>query len=59
MCLIQFCVTTPHFYSFFSKQLQELPLVALSSQEKITIKIPGFSLHPGANIKTQHLKPNI
>ena len=52
MCLIQFCVTTPHFYSFFSKQLLQLPSVAEQSQEKITIKIPGFSLHPGASNKT-------
>jgi hypothetical protein len=52
MCLIQFCVATPHFYSFFSKQLLQLPSVAEQSQEKITIKIPGFSLHPGALDKT-------
>lgn len=48
MCLIQFCVATPHFYSFFSKQLLQLPLVAEQSQEKITKKIPGFSLQPWA-----------
>jgi hypothetical protein len=48
MCLIQRYVATPHFYCFFSKQSQELPLVALPLPEKIAIKIPGFSLHSGA-----------
>jgi hypothetical protein len=58
MCLIQFCVATPHFYSFYSKQLLQLPSVAEQSQEKITIKIVGFSLHPGAS-KIQQQNPKI
>jgi hypothetical protein len=60
MCLIQRYVATPHFYCFFSKQSQELPLVALPLPEKIAIKIPGFSLHSGAGYIEvfQNLKPN-
>jgi hypothetical protein len=50
--LIQLSVTTPHFYRFFSKQSQELPLVALPLQEKIAVKIPWFSLQSGAKLKT-------
>jgi hypothetical protein len=43
MCLIQLSVSTPHFCSFFSKQYQELPLVALLFQEKISFKNCGVS----------------
>ena len=52
MCLIQFCVVTPHFYSFFSKQLLQLPLVAEQSQEKNNYK------NSGVFTSTWGIKPN-
>ena len=39
---------SPHFKSFFSMPLQELPLVALPCQEKTAFKISGLPLQSGA-----------
>ncbi|AIN75128.1 hypothetical protein FPG92_06245 [Flavobacterium psychrophilum] len=48
LCPIQHFATNPRGKPFFSKPLQELPLVALQRQEKIGFTTAGFSLHSGA-----------
>jgi len=48
LCQIQHFATNPRAKTFFSKPLQELPVVALQWQEKIGFTTAGFPLHSGA-----------
>jgi hypothetical protein len=49
-CLFQLFCFSPRYKSFFSMPLQELPLVALQSQEKIAFIVSGLPQLSGAGI---------